>query len=63
VTRRRLHHRAHLVRRQGKDDDVRLAGLVPRLAVTVLLDLRGRGRAAVAEARAEISDELRARVS
>jgi len=56
------HHRAHLLRRQREDDDVRFAGLVPRLTVTVLLDLRGRGGAAVADTRAEISNESRARV-
>jgi hypothetical protein len=63
VNGRGLHHRAHLVGRQRKDDDVRLTGLMPGLAVAVLLDLARGGRAAIAEARAEIANEPGARVS
>ncbi len=58
-----LHHRTHLLRRQRKDDDVRVARLMPRLAVTVLLDLRGCGGTTIADARAKIGDESGARVS
>jgi hypothetical protein len=58
-----LHHRAHLVGGERKDNDVGLARLVPGFAVTVLLDLGGRGGAPVTDARAEIRNECRARVS
>ena len=40
MARGRTHDGAHLVGRQRKDDRVRLTGRMPRLAVTVLLDLR-----------------------
>jgi hypothetical protein len=63
VTSGRLHHRAHFLSGQREDDDVRLARLVPGLAVTVLLELCGRGGAAVTDARAKIGNESRARVS
>jgi hypothetical protein len=58
-----LHHRTHVVGGQRKDDDVWRAGLVPGFAVTVLFNLCGRGRTALADARAEIRNECRARVS
>jgi hypothetical protein len=58
-----LHHRTHFVGGQRKDDDVGRAWLVPGFAVTVLFDLCGRSGTAVADARAEIPNECRARVS
>jgi hypothetical protein len=58
-----LHHRTHFVGGERKDDDIGRAWLVPGFAVTVLFDLCGGGRAAVADARAEIGNESRARVS
>jgi hypothetical protein len=63
VTRRRTNDGAHLVGRQRKDDCVGLTGRMPRLAVTVRLDLRRAGRTAIADTRAEIGNEPRARVS
>ena len=58
-----LYHRTHFVGGKGKDNDVGGTWLVPGFAVTVLFDLCGRGRAAVADARAEIGNKSRARVS
>jgi hypothetical protein len=60
MSRGRTHDGAHFVGRQRKDDRVRLTGWMPRLAVTVLLDLRGVRRTPVADTRAEIGDEPRA---
>jgi hypothetical protein len=63
MTRCRLHHRTHFVGGERKDNDIGRAWLVPGFAVTVLFDLCGRSRAAVTDARAEIGNESRARVS
>jgi hypothetical protein len=58
----RTHDSADLVGGQRKDDDVGCTGRMPGLAVTVLLDLRGAGRTSIADTRAEIGNEPRARV-
>jgi hypothetical protein len=63
VTSGSVHHGAHFFGGQRKHNDIRFARLVPGLAVTMLLELCGRGGAAVTEARAKISNESRARVS
>src|SRR5262245_66040499 len=63
VTGRRLHYDAHFLGGEREDDDVRFARFVPGLAVTVLLELCGRGGAAVTDARAKIGNKSRARVS
>jgi hypothetical protein len=53
----RANDRADFISGERKDDDVGVDGRVPRLAVTVLFDLRGVGAAAIPEESPELGNQ------
>ncbi len=61
MPRRDPHDGADVIRIRGKDHDIRLGVGVPGLAVAVVVELRGIGRASIADDRAQIRDEAVAR--
>ena len=59
MPRRSLHDGAHLVGVRGKNDDVWRCLVMPRLTVTVMLELCRIRRAAIADDGAQFRDERR----